>query len=79
MPVSMSILPLVPVHPIMGGMFQTSKDEFTRWTGGKPNIGWTALDPSAPAMFWSLNQQHALYSKSATDGYNLFCTTGWSY
>ena len=54
---------------------QTSKDEFTPWTGGKPNLDWTALDALEPNMFRSPNQQRSLYTKSSTNGFN-FRTTG---
>ena len=66
--------PLMPTKPIMGGIVQTSMDEWTPWTGGKPMIDWTGLDPTAPVMFRSPNQQQSLYTKSATDGYNFRMT-----
>jgi hypothetical protein len=58
----------------MGDLLQTSKDEWTPWTGGKPKVDWTGLDASAPTMFRSPNQQRSLYTKSATDGYNFRMT-----
>ena len=74
-PASTSAPPLMPPAPKMGGLVQTSKDEFTPWTGGKPNLDWTALDALEPNMFRSPNQQRSLYTKSSTDGFN-FRTTG---
>ena len=44
---STSAQPLIPTTPIMGGLVQSSKDEFATWTGGKPLADWSGLHPSS--------------------------------
>lgn len=39
-----------PFAPHMGGLDQISASDIAIWTGGKPNIDWTALDPKAPTV-----------------------------
>jgi hypothetical protein len=59
----------------MGGLVQTTKDEWSSWTGGKPKADWTGLDPSAAQTHQSPNQLRSLYVKTSQDSYN-FRTTG---
>jgi hypothetical protein len=54
----------------MGGVVQTSKDEWSAWTGGKPQVNWSGLDASAPKMYESPNQLRTSYTKTAQDSYN---------
>ena len=41
---------ICPRTPIMGGIIQSSKDEYSAWTGGKPKADWSGLDPTAGVM-----------------------------
>jgi hypothetical protein len=66
---------LMPPTPKMGGVVQTSKDEWSAWTGGKPKADWSGLDPSAPTVYETPNQVRATYTKTAQDSYN-FRKTG---
>ena len=36
-----------PTKPKIGGIFQSKRDEFVIWTGGKPKADWKGLDPTA--------------------------------
>ena len=35
-----------PTKPKIGGIFQSKRDEFVIWTGGKSNADWKGLDPT---------------------------------
>ena len=54
----------------MGDLVQTSKDEYSGWTGGKPKSDWSGLDPKASTEFESPNQLHPMYAKAQMDAYN---------
>jgi hypothetical protein len=60
----------MPPTPTMGGLLQTTKDEWSAWTGGKPKADWTGLDPSAARVYQSPNQLRSLYVKTSQDSYN---------
>jgi len=49
----------------MGGVVRTTKDEWSAWTGGKPNADWTGLDASAEQTLGTPNQLRSLYVKSS--------------
>ena len=36
---------ITPETPLMGGLTLVTKDEWSAWTGGKPNSSWSGLDP----------------------------------
>jgi hypothetical protein len=40
----MSVIIHKPDEPIMGGLAQTDLEKLCAWTGGHPNIGWTAFE-----------------------------------
>jgi hypothetical protein len=45
-----------PRTPIMGGVIQSSKDEYAAWTGGKPKADWSGLDPTGVTVMRVLTQ-----------------------
>jgi hypothetical protein len=57
--------------PKMGDIVQTSKDEYSGWTGGKPKPDWSGLDATAPKMFKSPCQLRPMYAKSQIDAFTL--------
>ena len=70
-------VPSKPLAPIIGGITLVTKDEWSAWTGGKPNSTWTGLDASVALLeHTSPNQLHPVYVSSAQKGYN-FRRTGF--
>ena len=60
-----------PEKPIIGGITLVTKDEWSAWTGGKPNSSWTGLDPVSGLLeHTSPNQLRPVYVSSAQKGYN---------
>jgi hypothetical protein len=57
----------------MGDVVQTSKDEYSAWTGGKPKPDWSGLDPTAPTSYMSPNQFRPI-ARSSQTSYNYRCT-----
>jgi hypothetical protein len=50
--------PFKPKPPTIGGVMELTPDDFVAWTGGKPNLLWTASDPghlenTSPGQFRS--------------------------
>ena len=66
-----------PLVPTIGGITLVTKDEWSAWTGGKPNCTWTGLDDSVALLeHTSPNQLRPVYVSSAQKGYN-FRRTGF--
>ncbi|KAI2512217.1 hypothetical protein MHU86_2093 [Fragilaria crotonensis] len=71
-PSSFKLKPLVPSL----GITLVTKDEWSAWTGGKPNHTWTGLDGSIALLeHTSPNQLRPVYVSAAQKGYN-FRRTG---
>ena len=65
-----------PLVPLIGGITLVTKDEWSAWTGGKPNYTWTGLDGSIALLeHTSPNQLRPVYVSAAQKGYN-FRRTG---
>jgi hypothetical protein len=65
-----------PLVPLIGGITLVTKDEWSAWTGGKPNHTWTGLDGSIALLeHTSPNQLRPVYVSAAQKGYN-FRRTG---
>jgi hypothetical protein len=65
-----------PPVPLIGGITLVTKDEWSAWTGGKPNHTWTGLDSSIALLeHTSPNQLRPVYVSAAQKGYN-FRRTG---
>ena len=60
-----------PPVPLIGGITLVTKDEWSAWTGGKPNHTWTGLDSSIALLeHTSPNQLRPVYVSAAQKGYN---------
>ena len=60
-----------PLVPLIGGITLVTKDEWSAWTGGKPNHTWTGLDGSIALLeHTSPNQLRPVYVSAAQKGYN---------
>jgi hypothetical protein len=62
--------PFKPKPPTIGGVEELSPTNFIAWTGGKPNLQWTALDPtdgglSTPAQYRSTSVSAAVKSHAS--------------
>ena len=64
------VTPSTIAKPIMGGLVALVKDEYSPWTGGKPNCDWTALAEPAATENTSPNQLRPVYASAAQKGYN---------
>ena len=53
----------------MGGLVALVKDEWSAWTGGKPNSDWSSLETAATENT-SPNQLRPVYASAAQKGYN---------
>ena len=58
-----------PAKPLMGGLVALVKDEWSAWTGGKPNSDWSSLETAATENT-SPNQLRPVYASAAQKGYN---------
>ena len=56
--------------PIMGGLVALVKDEYSPWTGGKPNHDWTGLAVPVATENTTPNQLRPVYASAAQKGYN---------
>ena len=60
-----------PETPLMGGLRLVTKDEWLAWTGGKPSLSWSGLDPFGGVLeHTSPNQLRPVYVLSAQKGCN---------
>ena len=60
-----------PETPLMGGLTLFTKDEWSAWTGGKPNSSWSGQDPVGGVLeHTSPNQLRPVYVSSTQKGYN---------
>ena len=59
-----------PKTPIMGGIIQSSEDEFSAWTGGKPKANWSGLvDPAGVMVMHVLTQVWPMYVSASAKAY----------
>jgi hypothetical protein len=58
-----------PIKPLMGGLVALVKDEWSAWTGGKPNSDWTELE-TLVLDITSPNQLRPVHASAAQKGYN---------
>jgi GAG-pre-integrase domain/Zinc knuckle len=64
-----SVPTFMPPKPIMGGIIQTTEKDFIPWTGGRPLVDWTGLDPTSRTTPKSPNQQRPVSSSAAQKGH----------
>ena len=60
--------------PTMGDVLHLSSNESVAWTGGKPNVDWTGLDPKAIGIDTSPNQHRPATSRGAQQSYGVRTT-----
>jgi hypothetical protein len=53
----------------MGGVIQSSKDEYAAWTGGKPKADWSGLDPTGVTVMRVPTQVRPTYVSSSCKAY----------
>ena len=53
----------------MGGIIQTTEKDFIPWTGGRPLVDWSGLDPTSRMTPKSPNQQRPVSSSAAQKGH----------
>ena len=73
---SFSAQPMIPTTPIMGGLVQSSKDEFAAWMGGKPLVDWSGLHPSSSTKLHVPTQAHPTSVSLSAKAYG-YHTTGF--
>ena len=64
-----SVPTFMPPKPTMGGIIQMTEKDFVPWTGGRPLVDWTGLDPTSRTTPKSPNQQRPVSSSAAQKGH----------